>query len=89
MLDSSTTFISQEEPFVMKNEKGEYEGFCIDLLQEMALALDFNYTIVEVLDGTYGIEVDLLTHPYSAHQLRVECAFYTQTMMNFSGCLQI
>lgn len=38
--------------------KGEgYEGFCIDLLNEMAAVLKFNYTIIEVQDGTYGIEV--------------------------------
>ncbi|KAF8362438.1 glr-4 [Pristionchus pacificus] len=45
-----------EEPFVMKKSDGKYEGFCIDLLEEMAKDLEFNYTIVEVVDGTYGIE---------------------------------
>lgn len=34
-----------------------YEGFCIDLLNEMSVLLQFNYTIIEVQDGTYGIEV--------------------------------
>ena len=44
-----------EEPFVMK--RGDhYEGFCIDLLNEMAALLKFNYSIIEVQDGTYGIE---------------------------------
>lgn len=43
----------------MKKSDGKYEGFCIDLLEEMAKDLEFNYTIVEVVDGTYGIEVFL------------------------------
>ncbi|CAI5443721.1 unnamed protein product [Caenorhabditis angaria] len=47
-----------EEPFVIKNGENEYEGFCIDLLNEMAKVLKFNYTIFEVQDGTYGIEDD-------------------------------
>ncbi|ETN68622.1 hypothetical protein NECAME_15719 [Necator americanus] len=46
-----------EEPFVMKNSTNHYEGFCIDLLNEMAAILKFNYTIIEVQDGSYGIEV--------------------------------
>uniref|UniRef100_A0A915EK41 Uncharacterized protein n=1 Tax=Ditylenchus dipsaci TaxID=166011 RepID=A0A915EK41_9BILA len=51
-----------EEPFVMRkyaNIKGAtdtYEGFCIDLLQEMANTLNFTFEIVEVEDGTYGVE---------------------------------
>ncbi|KAK6035613.1 hypothetical protein COOONC_26882 [Cooperia oncophora] len=45
-----------EEPFVIKNSNNEYEGFCIDLLNEMAAILKFNYTIIEVQDGSYGIE---------------------------------
>uniref|UniRef100_A0A914V8H1 Ionotropic glutamate receptor L-glutamate and glycine-binding domain-containing protein n=1 Tax=Plectus sambesii TaxID=2011161 RepID=A0A914V8H1_9BILA len=35
-----------------------YEGFCIDLLEEMAALLHFNYTIFEVDDGSYGIQDD-------------------------------
>ncbi|CAB3411013.1 unnamed protein product [Caenorhabditis bovis] len=45
-----------EEPFVIKSGENRYEGFCIDLLNEMAKVLKFNYTIIEVQDGTYGIE---------------------------------
>ncbi|VDM27653.1 unnamed protein product, partial [Toxocara canis] len=46
-----------EEPFVMTTESAiGYEGFCIDLLIEMAQILKFNFTIIEVSDGTYGIE---------------------------------
>ncbi|CAJ0581656.1 unnamed protein product, partial [Mesorhabditis spiculigera] len=48
--------VYMEEPFVMKNAQGQYEGFCIDLLNEMARVLKFNYTIIEVVDGSYGIE---------------------------------
>ncbi|CAD6191761.1 unnamed protein product [Caenorhabditis auriculariae] len=45
-----------EQPFVMKRGENQYEGFCIDLLNEMAAVLKFNYTIIEVQDGSYGIE---------------------------------
>ncbi|CCD61468.1 GLutamate Receptor family (AMPA) [Caenorhabditis elegans] len=45
-----------EEPFVIKTGENQYEGFCIDLLNEMTQVLKFNYTIIEVQDGTYGIE---------------------------------
>lgn len=40
-----------------KTAENQYEGFCIDLLNEMAAILKFNYTIIEVQDGSYGIEV--------------------------------
>ncbi|KAL7076498.1 hypothetical protein ACQ4LE_004351 [Meloidogyne hapla] len=33
-----------------------YEGFCIDLLREMAKLLNFTYDLVEVDDGAYGVE---------------------------------
>lgn len=39
-----------------KNEIG-YDGYCIDLLIEMAKILKFNFTIFEGFDGTYGTEV--------------------------------
>lgn len=35
----------------------QYEGFCIDLLKEMAKFLNFTYELVEVDDGAYGVEV--------------------------------
>lgn len=35
-----------------------YEGFCIDLLHEMAVLLNFTFEIIEVEDGTYGMEVN-------------------------------
>ncbi|VDK19511.1 unnamed protein product [Anisakis simplex] len=48
----------KEEPFVMKTTSNAigYEGFCIDLLIEMSRILKFDFKIIEVLDGTYGIE---------------------------------
>jgi ABC-type amino acid transport substrate-binding protein len=36
-----------------------YEGFCIDLLKEMAKLLNFTYEVVEVDDGAYGVEVSI------------------------------
>lgn len=56
----------------MKKSDGKYEGFCIDLLEEMAKDLEFNYTIVEVVDGTYGIEVFLFSFE-SFHRLSYFC----------------
>lgn len=32
-----------------------YEGFCIDLLKEIAHMVGFDYTIVQVKDGKYGV----------------------------------
>lgn len=53
----------KEEPFVILKESDEiltgndrYEGFCIDLLHEIALLKKFNYTIHEVYDNTYGVK---------------------------------
>ena len=47
-----------EEPFVIKTNEGiGYDGFCIDLLIEMSKFLNFTFEIIEVEDGTYGIEV--------------------------------
>lgn len=34
-----------------------YDGFCIDLLKEMAKTLNFTFEIIEVEDGTYGAQV--------------------------------
>lgn len=46
-----------EEPFVIKaNNSIGYDGYCIDLLIEMAKILKFNFTIFEGSDGIYGIE---------------------------------
>nr|XP_015192749.1 PREDICTED: probable glutamate receptor [Lepisosteus oculatus] len=43
----------KQEPYTM--EKGtEFEGFCIDLLNEIAKKLDFRYNINLVKDGFYG-----------------------------------
>ncbi|CAD5215755.1 unnamed protein product [Bursaphelenchus xylophilus] len=33
-----------------------YDGFCIDLLKEMAKVLNFTFEIIEVEDGTYGVQ---------------------------------
>eukprot|EP00108_Taenia_solium_P003322 TsM_000936100 transcript=TsM_000936100 gene=TsM_000936100 len=53
----------EEIPFMMyKGPAGErkssnpqdWHGFCIDLLDECAVALEFNYTVHPVTDGNYG-----------------------------------
>lgn len=52
----------QENPYVMLkanyqelegNER--YEGFCVDMLKELADILKFNYRIKLVSDGVYGV----------------------------------
>ncbi|XP_064595414.1 glutamate receptor ionotropic, kainate 4-like [Liolophura sinensis] len=47
-------------PFVMKVLKGNrhsYVGFCIDILDELADRMGFNYTIVEPMDTFYGAPI--------------------------------
>lgn len=51
---------TQEQPYVMAKSKGNssgnarYEGFCIDLLREIARMVGFAYKIELVPDGKYG-----------------------------------
>ncbi len=51
----------QDDPFVMLKQSespllgnDRYEGYCIDMLDEIARIRKFNYTIMEVKDGAYG-----------------------------------
>ncbi len=41
-----------DDPYATGNER--YEGYCVDLLKEIATQLNFNYTIKLVGDGQYG-----------------------------------
>lgn len=61
LVPSVYTFCLQEAPYVrlkqdhwrrLANDK--YEGFCIDLLREVAEMLDFRYEIYLVPDGKFG-----------------------------------
>ena len=51
----------QENPYVMHRTQGNvsgnsrYEGFCIDLLKEIATMVGFEYRIELVPDGKYGV----------------------------------
>ncbi|KAK2715932.1 hypothetical protein QYM36_010489 [Artemia franciscana] len=53
--------MNHEVPFVMIRSDGNftgndrYEGFCIDVLKEIAEMVNFNFTIKEGHDGWYGI----------------------------------
>lgn len=58
----SSNMSLQENPYVMLkanyqelegNER--YEGFCVDMLKELADILKFNYRIKLVSDGLYGV----------------------------------
>jgi len=51
----------QEEPYVKlkKKEEGlfgndQFEGFCVDLLREIAEEVGFKYSLYIVRDGKYG-----------------------------------
>ncbi|KAK0131484.1 Glutamate receptor ionotropic, kainate 3 [Merluccius polli] len=79
----------QEEPYVMlkKSDKAlvgndRFEGFCIDLLKELANILGFSYEIRLVADGKYGSQDDkgqwngmireLIEHPRITNQDRTQ-----------------
>ncbi|POI25297.1 hypothetical protein CIB84_010953, partial [Bambusicola thoracicus] len=56
---------AQEEPFVMFRKSDtalfgndRFEGYCIDLLKELAVILGFTYEIRLVEDGKYGAQDD-------------------------------
>lgn len=51
----------QEDPYVMRKENyqefdgnAQYEGFCVDMLTELADILKFSFKIKLVDDGLYG-----------------------------------
>lgn len=55
----------------IENDNLLYEGFCIDLLREMAKLLNFTYELVEVVDGAYGVEVSrILSHSFNIFSLQ-------------------
>ncbi|XP_048767442.1 glutamate receptor ionotropic, kainate 2-like isoform X2 [Ostrea edulis] len=57
VLDKPYVMIKDLEPGVDGSKLGNdlFEGFCIDLLKEMASIVGFEYKIVPVKDGLYGI----------------------------------
>lgn len=46
----------QQEPFIVKDENAPrgFTGYCIDLLDEIATMLHFDYEIFPVADGKFG-----------------------------------
>ena len=52
----------QDAPFVTKNKNADgsfhYEGFCVDLMNELARILKFTYEIYPSPDGLYGSETE-------------------------------
>lgn len=44
--------------FILKEVILFYEGFCVDLLREMVVIVGFEYKIVLVDDGLYGMLED-------------------------------
>ncbi|KAL0879832.1 hypothetical protein ABMA27_002372 [Loxostege sticticalis] len=56
-----TVLIALASPYIMKKKSTDrlsgndrYEGFCIELIDQLANLLQFNYTFVEQPDGVYG-----------------------------------
>ena len=51
-------YILQDAPFIIvkKNEDGtvSYEGYCVDLIEELARILKFKYEFYQSPDGKYG-----------------------------------
>ena len=41
-----------------EHESEAYEGYCVDLLNELARSLMFTYDIYSVPDGLYGAETE-------------------------------
>ncbi len=50
-------FLSQEAPYVMEKADGGFEGFCIDILNEVAERMNFKYEIYQAPDKQYGNEL--------------------------------
>ena len=55
--DKPYVMIRDLEPSIDRSRLGNdlYEGFCVDLLREMASIVGFEYKIVPVKDGLYGM----------------------------------
>ncbi|XP_034829420.2 glutamate receptor ionotropic, kainate 3-like [Maniola hyperantus] len=63
--------IARNDPYVMRqmsitrlSGNARYEGFCIELIDELSKVLGFNYTFVEQEDGDYG-SLNPDTHEWS------------------------
>ena len=54
--------LNKEPPFVMakKNKNGtfQYEGYCVDLINELAKILKFKYEFYPSPDGKYGARME-------------------------------
>ena len=49
-----TKQLNQNWPYVNRLANGQFEGFCIDLLNELAPLMGMAYTLSPVADGQYG-----------------------------------
>ena len=47
-------YFSQQPPFVFKNENGEWDGYCIDLLKALQKLINFEYELYEAPVKQYG-----------------------------------
>ena len=48
-------YVSLKKDWLTLTGNEKYEGFCIDILKELAEIYNFNYTIYNVPDNKYGL----------------------------------
>jgi hypothetical protein len=44
----------KDAPFVIEKSDGQFEGFCIDILNDVAKEMNFKYKLYKVPDNRYG-----------------------------------
>ena len=47
-----------KETSIQQQGNDRFEGFCVDLIEEISKLLKFNYTFSVVADGSYGSKND-------------------------------
>lgn len=68
--------ILKEEPYVMY-KNGKLEGFCIDILRELSIRMNFDYEIYPVPDNQYGNEDENGTWNGMIRELMDKVCFYS------------
>lgn len=88
-------FAFQENPYVMLRQNHQdlegndrYEGFCVDMLKELADILKFKYRIRLVGDGHYGVPGANGTWTGMVGELisRVGCYTVLEALCTFTSC---
>lgn len=70
-----------QAPFIMRDENSPkgFKGYCIDLIDEIAKIVNFDYDIKVVEDGKFGdmvkIEIPTKVHLIKCLDLNFDCIF--------------